>query len=416
MFLRIHHDNSHPLNTLYLYFVSGSRDWATYRLFSLLCGLLSVAVLARDREEGRGGLFAAGLAAVSAPMVLYATEARGYAASGLFALLCFRLFDAPRGASPARRAAFGVCAVLGFLSHLTFVYVFAALGLWSLHRAPAPLRAREAASWFAGPALAVGAIEAVVAHGMVVGGANVVPFWKVLPRTLVLWSGAPDFGLPAAAGVTAFIALLAWEWRRLRAERPHEAMFFAALFAGGAACAAAMPFPAERYLFVCLPFALLLAGRALARLSARGGAPRIAVAALALAFLCGNAVRVRGLATAGRGHYLEAVQRMAAETPDGPVSVGSDHRFRNETLLRFYETYVSPPRTFEYLPEELWPARGAPQWYLRHATDADVRAEPAGLSFADGSRYALVETYPYSGLSGWTWLLYRRDAAPRPQI
>jgi len=33
----------------------------------------------------------------------------------------------------------------------------------------------------------------------------------------------------------------------------------------------------------------------------------------------------------------------------------------------------------------------------------------------DGHRYELVQTYPHAGLSGWTWLLYRRaDLTPAP--
>ena len=104
--------------------------------------------------------------AFSYPMILYSSEARGYALAIFFALLAF---IALRAGDPARRGAipvFWLSVTLGFLSHLTFAHVYFALLAWSIAR---PLLRREpfarglasAARWHAVPLLFLAAFYAV---------------------------------------------------------------------------------------------------------------------------------------------------------------------------------------------------------------------------------------------------------------
>ena len=408
VFLKIHDDNNNPLNTLYLRFVSGSRDWAAYRLLSLSAGLLTVALLGWDPEDPARGLLAASLAAVSTQMVLYATEARGYALVSLFSLSCFRLLRARRPPTGPRAAEFGLCALLAFLSHPTFAYVYAALFLWSAARLAREQRAHALLALFGPPTAALALFETIQIP-MRVGGADRNGVGPVVLRTLALWSGAPERGAAAVAGAAVLLGLLGWELRHLRRERSDEFVFFAALFAGAVVFAAVFPFPFERHFYACLPFSLLLAAGGLARLFRSSGAKRAAAAVLALLFLLGNGVRDRALATAGRGHYLEAVQRMAKDTPEDVITVASDHDFRNRTLLDFYAAYLPPPKRLAYVPIERRQAN-PPAWFLLHGLATDPRLAPVGVSLPGAAAYRLVEVYPYAGLSGWTWMLYRRDA------
>ncbi|HEX4049186.1 MAG TPA: hypothetical protein VH309_15170 [Elusimicrobiota bacterium] len=407
VFTKIHDDNSNPLNTLYLRLVSGSRDWASYRLLSLAAGLLTVALLGWDPEDRARGLLAALLAALSTHMVLFATEARGYALAAFFSLACFLLLRPARPPSVGRAAAFGLCALLAFLSHPTFAYVFAALFVWAAVRLPPERRIRGLLGLFGPPALAIAAFEAIQ-YPVLIGGANPDGLRPVLLRTLDLWSGAPERGAAALAGAALVAALLAWELWNVRRERPGGSVFFAALFAGALAFVAAFPFPFERHFFVCLPFALMLAAGGLLRLWRSGGARRAAAAVLVLLFLIGNGVRDRALASAGRGHYLEAVQRMAADTPGSLITVGGDHDARNKMMLDYYARYLPRSKRLEYLPAGRRRA-APPEWFLLHGFFTDPRLAPIGVSLAGAASYRLVEVYPYSGLSGWTWMLYRRD-------
>lgn len=411
VFLKIHDDNSNPLNTLYLHFVSQNRDWAVYRLLSFSAGLLTVALLGWDPEDRTRGLLAALLAAVSTQMVLYATEARGYAPAALFSLCCFLLLRARGPLRWPRAAAFGACALLAFLSHPTFVYVYAALFLWTAVKLPREKRVRGLLMLFGAPTLVYG-LFAAMQMPVLIGGATPNGFGPTLLSTLDLWSGTPGHGAAALAGAAVLAGLLGWELRHLRSERPDEFVFFVSLFAGALAFVAIFPFPFERHFFVCLPFALLLAAGGLARLYRRDGARRTAAVALGALFLIGNGVRVRALATAGRGHYLEAVQRMAADTPGDVVTVASDHDFRNGLLLEFYGADLPQPKRLEYVPVQRR-LKNPPEWFILHGFSTDPRLAPVGVSLQSAASYRLVEVYPYAGLSGWTWMLYRRSAATK---
>ena len=407
IFLDIHHYNNHPLNTLWLYFVSGSGDWAVFRMFSFVCGLLTVAALGVEPEDRPRGLLTAALAALSVPLILYSTEARGYASMALCAVLCRLLLRGPRSLAPRRAAAFALCATLGLFSQALFACVLAALLVWAVAKLPREGLARALLPLFGPPAVLFGLYAAHQA-GRELGLGPARSFSSAAFGALAQWAGAPPSGVLAVAGAAVLSALCAWELARLRRERSAELWFYAALFAATAAAVAAVPFRSERYFFACAPFALILAAGSLSRLLRGGRAPRAAGAALIGLFALGGAVQVRALATAGRGHYLEAVQRMGAETPGDVVTVGSDHDFRNRLLLDYYATYLPPSKRLEYVTHAQIPAN-PPDWLILHSFNPDPRQAPAGLSFPGGTpAYRLVEVYPHSGLSGFTWMLYRR--------
>ena len=405
----VHHDNSHVLNTLWLYLVSGSRDFAVYRLFSFITGLLTVALLAHDEEDPARGLLTAALAAGSAVMVLFSTEARGYAPMAFFAVLCRRLLPSVFFSPVKSRynsLAFAASALLGFLSHSTFVFVYA--GLFAQY---APRLSRRQLVHLFAPAPALMLLLAALQRGRFeIGGAMYSSFWLVAARTLTLWSGAPDAPLMAAVGALILAGLYAREVVLLWKSRDPDFRFHSTLAVSAVVFAAAFPFRSERYFFAALPFVLSLASRPLVRIL-RGPAPAKALACglLALYFL-GNGARVRGLADGGRGHYLEAMNMMAAETRGATVTVGTDHHLRNPLLLDFYADRVTPPKRIVHVAyAEMF--RDPPEWYLAHTFDTDPRLAPVGLRFGNGPSYALAGIFPYSGLSGWAWLVYRRSPA-----
>jgi hypothetical protein len=410
VFLKLRDDNNNPLITLYLHFFPPGLSWTAPRLLSLAAGLLTVVLLGWDPEDRPRGVLAGLLAAASTHMVLYATEARGYALMGLLSLSCFLLLRPRDAPTRPREAAFALCALLAFLSHPTFVYVFAALFVWAWRKLPARKRLSGLAVLFGPPALGYGIFEALQ-FPLTIDGAGRNDFWGVALRTLDLWSGAPDTGLAAVAGAAALLGLLVWELRNVRRERPDEFVFFAALFAGAFAFAAIFPFPFERHFYACLPFALLLAAGGLARLIRLGGAKRGAAVLLALLFILGNGARDRALSSPGpgRGHYREAVERMAADTPGHVITVASDHDVRNRMVLDYYADFVMPRKRIEYVPADRITAN-PPDWFLMHGFFTDPRRAPIGVTLHGSTApYRLVEVYPYSGLSGWTWMLYRRD-------
>ena len=137
VFTKIHYDNNHYLNTLFLYYVGPHGNSLQYRAFSILAGVGAVAMawLVGRRRSAAAGLLTMLLTAFSYVMVLYSSEARGYIAAVFFALLSFYLLDRHFETKQWWLATmFSLSAAMGFLSHLTFLSFYLAALLWSGYR------------------------------------------------------------------------------------------------------------------------------------------------------------------------------------------------------------------------------------------------------------------------------------------
>ena len=137
IFTKIHMDNNHYLNTLYLYLIGPRRSWLQYRMLSVVAGVGTVALagLIGRRRNTASGLLAMLLTASSYVLILYASEARGYATAVFFSFLSFYLLD--RYLETRRwplALMFSLSAVLGFLSHMVFLGFYAAALVWSGYR------------------------------------------------------------------------------------------------------------------------------------------------------------------------------------------------------------------------------------------------------------------------------------------
>jgi hypothetical protein len=104
---------------------------------------------------------------------------------------------------------------------------------------------------------------------------------------------------------------------------------------------------------------------------------------------------------------------MAEGTAGDSVSVAGDHDFRTETLLRFYAPALPGGKLLRYVRKNSWPP-GGPDWFLYH--DEQRRPPPAPTPIAvNGIVYDFTALFPYSGISGWHWYLYRK-ASPQPDL
>ena len=172
--------------------------WAVYRVPSLLAGIGTVVLAARiGWERSRAeGVFAALLTGACFALIHFSSEARGYALAVFFALVAWRALVAHltrrrRGAA----ALFAVSVVLGFLSHLTFLFFYAGAIVHSLL-----VLGRSAASprdvvprllqLHALPILAFSALYLVDLRHLAVGAGNPTDLAKVV-RTYRLPQGRP---------------------------------------------------------------------------------------------------------------------------------------------------------------------------------------------------------------------------------
>lgn len=416
LFTQVRHDNNHFLNTWILYLLGPDRPWIVYRLPAVAAGVATVALSGFTAWRwGRvEALTALAITGGSFLLIQYSSEARGYAYALLFTVA---LWELAQRSFETRRVGcdglFAACAVLGFLAHVTFVCVYAALvgwGAWRLLREEHawPKRAAMLVGWLLIPLSFLGWLAWVNLRHLAIGGGDVLPWTEVITQTLSLAVGGPWSGPAAAVTAAAVVIAAAAGLYQMHRAGLH---LWLPLTAGAFLLPAlvllvtqpAVVYP--RYFLVNVLLLQLLLAWLLAQVYRRGRLGQLLYALALAAMLAGNVVWTARLLEHGRGGYQAAVERLLAHTPGDTLTVGSDHDFRNGLVLHFYYQRSGSDKRLTYYRRNQWPA-GGPQWVLTHSFARDFSPAPT-LHDDAGNRYRLEAVYPYAGLSGWHWALYR---------
>jgi hypothetical protein len=381
----------------------------------VLMGIINV------RHGLRAAIITMMLGAFSYPLILYSSEARGFAPAVLCALLAYyflaRSFEKD---SLATIVFFWVSSILGILSQLLLVYVYLPLTIWSFIRLLRSKKGMRAvlisfARYHLVPMISIALLYWFHVRGIVHGGSDPVGI-ELLGETLSLLSGAPPFFGEPARIIGIFLSLLGLfaGLFYLYREKSDEWIFFAcqlivapALFVMVAAMVSESHLMQPRHFLLYFPFYFIMLGRTLSRIFDGGRLSRTLVIALMLFFLSGNIERTVAQIEIGRGDYNGAVRYMAAETQGPYVLVGSDHDYRNKMLLLFFSKYLPAGKRLIYFDAGSWPAAG-PEWFVVHSQESDFRPSEK-ISFRNGSTYRLARYFPYYGLSGWHWAIYRKN-------
>ena len=411
VFTQVRHSNNHHFNTLIYYALGDLENWALYRIHSLVAGVASVALAywIGARHGRTEAVVASLLCTTSYLLIHFSSEARGYALVIFFGLASFVVLDGfPRSRDWGRAALFWLCTCLGFLSHLMHLHVFLAAGLWmavALWRRGAGATAALAGllRLFGVPAAFVLAFYWFDIRLTKVGDGPDFDAAEIFVRALSYALGGPPSGLLATGVAFAtplvFGAAVVWCWQRGR----DEWLFLAIVVFVSPAVAYWLLAPQVffvRYFLLTTAFGLVALASPLAWALDRGGGWRITATVFLGAMLLGNGVNTTRFYAYGRGDYLETVRFIAATAREHLPTVGTDHRFRNIAVIRFYNRYLPEDRRLVYTPQ-----RDRPDWMLLHRIGplADV---PEAL-VREKDSYQLVRTAPYSDLSGWHWLVYR---------
>jgi hypothetical protein len=416
------HDNNHLLNTLYLYAVDervGRGHWIAYRVPALLAGCLSLVVLYRialrfGRLEAG---FALALAATSFPLVSASAQARGYAGAILCSLLYFALARrwAPGTRPPGAMALAFALGLAGLLFHPTFVYAFAGTVAWcavreleagqGLRRTAVTLLARHG-----GTAIALALLYAFFHARIEVGGGPSYERFATVRQAIAQTLALPRRGpLTWVASVVA-LGLALQGMRVLVRGRDREGVFLLLTLVAAPALVIALTDPEvfyARYLLATFPWFLLLVAVGLGPAWRSPGMPRALAGAVVAWFVLANGWKTVTVLAEGRDDYVRTLEYLDRHTRGPLIEVGSDHDFRNATLLRFYAGRLDSPRLLVYRRRSEWPAEG-PEWYLRHdwkaGHDPDRRFEPD-----PGLVYQLVESFEHGPGDGFQWFVYRRE-------
>ena len=406
------HDNNHLTTSWWIHLLGADAGEPAWRSLAFASGLVALALATFDRactpvqRAVRGAWFA-----VAPLAVVLSSEARGYApalaaALGAYALLRARL--AGRSGTAAV-VGFNALLVFGLLSHLVFAYfAIAAFAFAACEVRARAGRARELAALFAAPfAFAAFHGVAFVRH-MATGGAPDFAFLDFAVHLVALGFGAPEsaaFALPlAAAAFAAFVAHL------VAARRSGDGRWvfdFVVVLAAPAIVLSLFDAGviAARYFVLQVAFAGLVLADRLGDALARGGAARVAAAAVLLLVAAGSAgYHVRFLEH-GRGDYAGALRAIAAAEPaPAPLRIGGDHDFRTRKLVEYHGARLDPPRDVRFVAQDEWPA-APPEWFVDHAV-YERRPPQRGVEVL-GRRFVFVERFDAVPPSGFRWDLYR---------
>lgn len=421
--VRLAHDNNHWLNTLFLYLLGDREGWWTYRLLSLASGLGAVAVaMVRARRDGLVEAVTSGLLlALSYMMVLYSTEARGYAPAVLVAFGTLPVLERALATGGwTWCGAFWVLTALGLAAHLSFLHFYLALLAWSAwHAFTPPYRFGAALERLlrchAAPLLYLALLYATTVRHLRYGGG---PPWHLgqLAQELVAWTLGTPLATPAVilagAGATAVLVASCVLLHRQGSDLWVFDLAAIAVVPALTARVLAPEFVYPRYFLLSIAFFLLALGRVLARMFQRGRASAVAAVLLLATVLAGNLTRIVPFLEYGRGQYAETLRYLREHTEAPMITLASDHDFDTLTVVSFYGRHLDWPKPLRYFRHEQFPPEGT-EWFL--VQSFDPQPEPsatlrlAGDDAGAAHDYLLERSFPYFGASGWHWFLYHRQ-------
>ena len=428
VFWGISHDNNHFLNSLWLAWLGPEAPAWTYRVPSVVFGTLAIPLAAAIgwRRGQASAVVSAWFVALSMPLVIYGSEARGYAglvASSLVAIAAIEpaFDDLMVGKTPGRSRAswiLGVSIGFGTLCHLTMLATLTVLSLAAAFRLTCSGRSLRSCidltTTLFGPSLvcllpAMAAMAGIAYRGGFETG-GVMPFTTsdfsaglggMLRSMLGLPSVVPTSLVFLVVSALAAVALLVG-----RIEPQLRFLGIAGLVVLPAGMAVAhlpnLMFP--RYFLVPGLVVLLIEADLVGHLWGRASTLSCIVAAsLLCATTIGQAASDLSAVVAGRGASGEALSIMARE---GRPVYSSDSRFRSETVAEVAARRQHIALT--YVPADRF-CNEVPDWYI--VTDGEAAAPPL-LTIGEGScsrSFAKRATFPASALSGMRWVLYRRS-------
>ena len=407
------HDNNHLLNSLWLWLVGIKAPELVLRALAVASGAATLVLIYL-----LGGIFSPRtklvpliLAAGSYAIVLYSSEARGYAPALAASLGCLWIWLRAEG-RPTLPAilAFWALAAAGLLAHPTVVYFLAALGCWQLGRKHLADRARledvrNALLWFSPPAGWAMVLYIFFFRGMdVAGGPTLTPLAiaaDFFHHGLGIPGGPDHPWVGVIAGAALTLAGLVWGSHPLAGQRIFFLMLLV-VFPVLGYWLAGREYVYFRYFLVCLPPLFLLLGCLAERLWLAGQVGK-AFVYVALALSLGAQIPpVLELARQGRGACLAVLQTIK-QGSGGLTDVFSDHDMLVGMVFEHYRASEPGGDSIVYRTQWSMPA-GHCEWLL---------AQPARLPVTatreiDGQLYHHVQTFFRSRVSGADWILYRR--------
>lgn len=413
---RIAKDNNHILNTVYLYYFGEGSRWPQYRLLSIIAGIFSVALIGiiGFRRNIFTGIASLIFGAFSLPLITYSSEARGYSLAVFFSLAAFSVFQKYGEKTHYRYLLiFWLSVIGGFLSHIMFFYIYGAFIISSFSNISINIadikKWKYFMFWHAVPLTFCVYFYSVFVKNMEYGGGDFVrPGLERFSLFMV-----PALSLPYGnifsllTAIMVFTAMAVWICL-IERRRNKQWLFYLTVSVALPITlfSTPMPFFSPRYLVFSIPFIYLCISSMLSELAARGKIRMAAVAFVLLGFVLLSAIGIHKQIESGRGNYLKALSYIRDKTAGSDITVGSDHDFRNQTIMKFYEKFLKPGTKIYYFPSG--ETSQNPEWIITHNFDLN-HMPPQNISRINNQIYDFQCSFRHSNiLSGWSWFIYRR--------
>ncbi|MFA5144249.1 MAG: glycosyltransferase family 39 protein [Candidatus Omnitrophota bacterium] len=419
-------DTNHHLNSLFIYMMGRHSPLPLfkYRILSFVLGIgaiLLIFLLAlKIAKNKKPAIISAAFAAVSFPLVIYSSVARGYSSLIFFSVgAVYLLLEYLEHKERHTLWLFCACYILGFLSHLTFVFV--AIGLFvmvSLHslRRPAPLKGKlsEIFCIFFIPASVVLLLLGRFLFNVTAGGGPQVSLQATFGKIALSLAGLGAAGPAALILVILIFAMLIQGARIVLRENADFGVFIlTSLFLA----AAVIPVMHIKYKYTCFrhflwlyPFLIILFSHFLERAISPGRSKKALAAVFALLIIGLNFQQI-ALFLKGGHRYREAVSYIYSHTGSPEIVVTSDSDFKNFTLLNFYDHFFGRGKLTYISVAALAENKAKPEWVIKYADiNEEGEAPPPGILKGKKYNYILEKRFlSYGMFSGIDWILYRRQ-------
>ncbi|MBL4615914.1 MAG: hypothetical protein JKY27_13735, partial [Magnetovibrio sp.] len=165
--------------------------------------------------------------------------------------------------------------------------------------------------------------------------------------------------------------------------------------------------PYGRYFIGIFAFLPLIIADVMGEIRARSKPGHLLMAMALLALISANTWSLTQFQRSGRGQYSEAFNFIINNSPAGPLTIGSDMTFR--LAMIFDHLAQKTARTIHYIqPQNV--SNKKPAWLVTVLVKPEKMVDSICLDTKEGAHpvvYRLAGVYPYWGLSGTPWGVYR---------
>lgn len=430
IFTRLLHDNNHPFNSLWIYLNGSFASPERVRFPALICGVATLFLIIRYAPRLFGERVASLwllLCLLSYNLILFSSEARGYALLVLCATWCFLLALRAGGGDTERPSPllFTVVATLGCLAHAAFIMLLAPLIAWSCAtqaNRSSPLGLNSWSCWAFIPVTVVGSILAIGFYSkLAIGGAPILPHLQVFLSTLAVSVGGEELSAsnPAlsawmsllALGVIAAVVAETVAWIR---EDKRVGILIALLLATPvlAVVISSPHFILPRYFLFQTVIVLLVLSRFIVRLANRSKLGVALGVILVGAYIVGNMRLTWQLLTWGRSSFEMNRRGIISLYPPEQRTLGATQEFQTGIRMRYGESWFVAHGAGDggkvALLKDYTNASPGPLYVLRESPDRFERF-PTSFTTNSGVTYTLAWTNPAPISSGAQAAWYMRE-------